>query len=70
LAHLAERLGNENLADCRVVLHYLDGKVDAEIYVNRQQSQQAGALQERCDALIRDDEFFRIVQIHLSHTQS
>jgi hypothetical protein len=39
LAHLAERLGR--IADNRVVFHYLDGKVDAEIYgrANRQAGQ-------------------------------
>lgn len=70
LTHLAERLGNANLADCRVVLHYLDGKVDAEIYVKQQQSQLASTMQARCDDLVRDDEFFRSVQVHLNHAQN
>jgi cation diffusion facilitator family transporter len=64
LAHLAERLGCGDLSDCRVVLHYLDGKVDVEIYVAQQQSQQAGLLQQRGEEMVRDDKIFRAVQIH------
>jgi cation diffusion facilitator family transporter len=66
LEHLAERLEGVNLEDYRIVLHYLDGKVDAEIYVARQFASQLEALQSRCDELVRDDKFFREVQIHLS----
>lgn len=66
LAHLAERLGNADLAGYRVVFHYLDGKVDAEIFVPQQQSQVAGEMQAYCEEMARDDKFFRAVQIHLS----
>lgn len=72
LAHLAERLGDSSLAANRVVLHYLDGKVDAELYLmaGRQDAAYADALQARCDELVRDDEFFRVVQVHRSHAQN
>ncbi|NOU00398.1 MAG: cation transporter [Gallionella sp.] len=70
LAHLAERLGNQDLVSNRVVFHYLDGKIDAEIYMTEQQVKQLGALQASCEALAREDEFFRAVQIHLPHVQS
>lgn len=69
LAHLAERLGNLSLPDNRVVFHYLDGKVDAEIYLAATQ-QQADALQVRCDDLVRDDEIFRAVHVHRNHAQN
>lgn len=71
LAHLAERLGGYDLPEKRVVFHYLDGKVDAEIYlsVNQQLAEQADALQLRCDELIRDDEFFRVIHVHRNHAQ-
>ncbi|MBI3222000.1 MAG: cation transporter [Nitrosomonadales bacterium] len=71
LAHLAERLGEHDLAGKRVVLHYLDGKVDAEIYlpVNQRLAEQADALQASCDALVRDDEFFRVIHVHRNHAQ-
>ncbi len=59
LAHLAECLGDASLSDCRVVLHYLDGKVDAEVFVPQQHSQQVAALQLRCEKFVREDKFFR-----------
>lgn len=66
LAHLSERLGDASLVDCRVVFHYLDGKVDAEIYVAQLQAGQAEAVRLRCEQLVRGDEFFRGVKIHSS----
>jgi cation diffusion facilitator family transporter len=71
LAHLAERLGYPDLQDSRVTFHYLDGKVDAEIYlVNKQSVEQADMLQSRCDELLRDDELFRAIHVHRSHAQN
>lgn len=71
LAHLAERLGNSDLINDRVVLHYLDGKVDAEIYVpaNPYSGENTGALQKRCDELVRDDELFRVIRVYRSYAQ-
>lgn len=71
LAHLAERLGSANLINDHVVLHYLDGKVDAEIYLsaNRQPGEDAGTLQKRCDELVRDDELFRAIRVYQGHAQ-
>ena len=69
LAHLAERLGDSSLQDNRVVFHYLDGKVDAEIYLTATQ-QQADALQARCDEQVRNDEIFRSIHIHRNHAQN
>jgi len=68
LAHLAERLGNFGLADYRVVFHYLDGKVDAEIFFPSRElpAGRAEALQAQCDTLVRNDEYFRSIQIHRS----
>ena len=72
LAHLAERLGNSNLPDSHVVLHYLDGKVDAEIYfpANRQPGEDAGALQKRCNELVRDDKLFRTIRVYQGYAQN
>ena len=76
LAHLSERLGAERLGDFelkdyRVVLHYLDGKVDAEIYLpaSQQFSEYADSIQKRCDKLVREDKFFRSIHVHRSHAQ-
>jgi cation diffusion facilitator family transporter len=65
LAYLADRLGQQDLAEYRIVFHYLDGKIDAEIFLTCQQQPQADALQANCDRII-PDEVFRSIQIHLS----
>ena len=70
MEHLAEHLGIAALANNRVVFHYLDGKVDAEIYlVNRQSPEGADTLQAQCDALVSEDPFFREIHVHRSHAQ-
>jgi len=68
MKYLAERLAGLNLQDNRVVFHYLDGKVDAEIYLAATQ-QQADTLQARCDDLVRDNEIFRGIQVHYNSAQ-
>ena len=70
LAHLEERLGDPELSKHRVVFHYLDGKVDAEIYlVNQQSGERGDTLQARCDELVQNDELFRAIHIHRTHAQ-
>jgi hypothetical protein len=65
-------LEEPGLLDNRVVFHYLDGKVDAEIYLSSDQrlAGQADELQARCDELVRDDELFRIIHVHRIHAQN
>jgi cation diffusion facilitator family transporter len=71
MEHLAERLGAAALANNRVVFHYLDGKVDAEIYLLKRQSPEgADALQARCDELVGEDPIFRAIHIHRNHAQN
>jgi len=72
LAHLAERLEDFKLRDNRVVFHYLDGKVEAEIYLpaNLHPAEQTDALQARCDELVQDDELFRSIRVHRDHAQN
>ena len=71
LAHLAERLGDTGWSDNRVTFHYLDGKVDAEIYLSSQSSVElADTLQARCNKLVSDDELFRVIQVHRNHAQN
>ena len=69
LAYLAERLGNSNLANDHVVLHYLDGKVEVEIYLPANQHADAATLQERCDDLVRDDKLLRAIRVYQRHAQ-
>lgn len=65
LAYLAERLGDPQLLENRVVLHYLDGRVDAEIYLLGAQTTEAeDALQARCDKLVSADPLFRAIHVH------
>jgi len=69
LNHLAECLGD--LSEYRVVLHYLDGRVDAEIYLTDTMAEdKAETLQKRCDELVRDHEIFRAVHIHRNYAQN
>ncbi|MBI5429789.1 MAG: cation transporter [Nitrosomonadales bacterium] len=72
LARLSERIGDFKLSDHRVVFHYLDGKVDAEIYLpaNRQVAAQADALQASCDEWVHNDDIFRAVHVHRNHAQN
>jgi hypothetical protein len=70
MKQLTECLDVPALADNRVVFHYLDGKVDAEIYLA--DSRLAGgavALQARCDALVQTDPIFRAIHVHQKSAQ-
>lgn len=71
IGELAERLGNPALLSGRVVFHYLDGKVEVELYLPKDActSGQANELQARCDTLFRDDPMFRAIHVHSNHAQ-
>lgn len=62
LQHLANGLGDQSLLQQRLVFHYLDGKVDAEICLAADQ-EYAQALQQRCDELVKSDEIFRSILV-------
>jgi cation diffusion facilitator family transporter len=66
---LAEHVGDISLEDFRVVFHYLDGQVEAEVYLppNHRLAREANILQIRCNESIQNDEIFRIVRLHRSH---
>lgn len=72
LVQLAEKLGEPGLAGNRVVFHYLDGRVDAEIYLDagRHSAGEADALQARCDEVARNDGLFRAIHVHRSHARN
>jgi hypothetical protein len=71
LTLLAERLGDASLLSNRVVFHYLEGRVDVELYLPAEQQtpDRAKTLQARCDDLVRDDSLFRAIHIHSNHAQ-
>jgi len=71
MKHLTECLDVPGLADNRVVFHYLDGKVDAEIYLfDSRLAGGAAALQARCDALVQTDPIFRVIHVHQGSAQN
>ena len=67
LEELASRLGDAHLSKHRVVFHYLDGRVDAELYLPGGAA--ADALQARCNELAEDDPLFRSIHVH-THNNS
>ena len=69
LAHLAECLGDPALRNDRVVFHYLDGKVEAEIYLSSDHGRtgRGEELQARCNDLVLQGELFRGIHVHRSH---
>ena len=67
LSHLIGRLGDVHLPITRSVLHYLDGKIDAELFLDTRYCQDAGkvvSLLNKCAAITADDEYFRNIQLH------
>jgi len=69
LKHLSERLGEALLPITRSVLHYLDGKVDAELFMDTQYCQdqaKISALSRKCAEITADDKFFRDIKLHFS----
>ncbi|MDZ4201302.1 MAG: cation diffusion facilitator family transporter [Gallionella sp.] len=69
LEDLSGRLGDPTLDGQRVIFHYLDGKIDAEIFVDNHllSERQTATLQNHCDELTRGDELFRSIRIHRTY---
>jgi len=69
LSHLKNQLGDTLLPISHSVLHYLDGKVDAEIFLDTrfcQDRSKVALLNNKCAELILDDPYFRKIQLHFS----
>lgn len=62
LAHLYSRLGEELPASTHIVLHYLNGKIEAEILLDTPVD--IVSLQHRCSTLVADDPYFRAISLH------
>ncbi|MDH2916359.1 MAG: cation diffusion facilitator family transporter [Gallionella sp.] len=62
LAHLYNRLGESLPTSTRIVMHYLNGKVEAEILLDTPID--LTGLQHKCSALTADDPYFRQVTLH------
>jgi cation diffusion facilitator family transporter len=68
LEALSARLSDPSISERRVMFHYLDGKVDAELFYPAEElsDERAAALQTQCNAIGLNDELFRSIQIHRS----
>jgi cation diffusion facilitator family transporter len=66
LARLAELMGGDLSPVERVVLHYLDGKVDADVFL----ADEAGLAEwrRRCEGLPEDDLWFREIRLYTGCT--
>ena len=67
LNHLSQKLGDAMLPISRSVLHYLDGKVEVELFldaVHCQDQAKITALTKRCAELTIDDEYFRDIKLN------
>ena len=72
LKHLAERLGEGTLPSSHTMLHYLDGKVDAELFLDSAvycNSAKIEALQHKCAEITAADPYFRAIHLHCSFAQ-
>ncbi len=68
IAHLEQRLSQALPSHEKVVLHYLDGKAEAEIFLASNVSrEQVAALKTAIADLLRDDPFFSAIHLHQRH---
>ncbi len=72
LAHLAQRLGDDLPLGKRTMLHYLDGKVDADLFLDPadyHDPARIAALQRKCGEITADDAYFRSIDLYCTHAQ-
>ena len=72
LKYLTERLGDEMPLDGRIMLHYLEGKIDADLFLDRAvccDPAKIEALQHKCDEITLADTYFRTIHLHCSFAQ-
>ncbi|MBI5659792.1 MAG: cation transporter [Nitrosomonadales bacterium] len=71
LDHLAARMSGGLPSGGRTMLHYLDGKVDADLFFDSQHCDRARmeALKSECAEITADDPYFRSIHLHCSHAQ-
>ncbi len=72
LKHLETRLGDALPADYRAVLHYLEGQVEAEIFLDAAQAtdtEKTGLLRKKCAEVSGEDPYFRAIHLHITHAQ-
>ncbi len=62
LSHLSNRLGEEIPRSAHIVLHYLSGKIDAEILFD--DAADMVRLQQACTRIASDDKYFRSIRLY------
>jgi hypothetical protein len=62
LVHLHKRLALDLPADTRILLHYLNGKIEAELLLPS--AADAGELQAKCNAIVADDPYFKRIDVY------
>jgi cation diffusion facilitator family transporter len=72
LKHLVGRLGDDLPLGNRTMLHYLDGKIDADLFLDSavyQDTARIEALQRRCAEITADDSYFRAIHLYRSYAR-
>lgn len=72
IKHLERRLGKTLPPNHRIVLHYLNGKVDAELFLEADavwNPEKTQTLRIRCVEVAEDDPYFRSIQLHRTSAQ-
>lgn len=71
LLRMRNKLDDSLLGKARVIFHYLEGKVDAELFFSVRDvgEAEAEALQVKCDELVRADEIFRAIFVYRTNAQ-
>ncbi|HLP98239.1 MAG TPA: cation diffusion facilitator family transporter [Sideroxyarcus sp.] len=64
LAHLADRLGEALPPSAHIVLHYLSGKVEAELLFDA--TADLAAIRQKCATIVQDDPYFRTITVYSS----
>ena len=64
LAHLTNRLGENLPTSTRIVLHYLEGKVEAELLLDTPID--IAALRNKCASITANDPYFRSIMLYQS----
>ena len=70
LSYLAHRLGENVSLGNRTILHYLDGKIDADVFVDGavyNDPEKLNALQCKCEEIVAEDEHFRAIYLHRNY---
>jgi len=69
LKHLTSELGNCLLPINHSVLHYLDGKIEAELFLDTvycQDKDKVTALMKKCSDIALKDKYFRNIKLHFT----